>query len=92
MWIIYIYWSDMLHWHPSSQSYDHFCACEIILKDIVKSPIAKSYKISTKRKQYVGQVTELWLSCYLVFYQLIAKPGNKAAAVSWPDLCIGFGM
>ena len=32
----------------------------------------------------MGQVMELWLSCYLVCYQLIAKPGNKTAAVSWP--------
>ena len=31
----------------------------------------------------MGQVTELRLSCYLV--QLIAKPGNKTAAVWWPD-------
>ena len=36
------------------------------------------------RKAYMGQVTKLWLSFYLV-YQLIAKPGNKTAAVSWPD-------
>ena len=36
----------------------------------------------------IGQVTKLWLSCYLVLlsiYQLIAKPGNKTASVSWPD-------
>ena len=30
----------------------------------------------------MGYVTELWLSCYLV--SLIAKPGNKTAAVPWP--------
>ena len=36
----------------------------------------------------MGRVTELLLSCCLVAwlcYQLIATPGNKAAAVSWPD-------
>ena len=33
----------------------------------------------------MGQVTELWLSFTLFGYQLIAKPGNKTAAVSWPD-------
>ena len=31
---------------------------------------------------YMGQVTKVRLSCYLV---LIAKPGNKTAAPSWPD-------
>ena len=31
---------------------------------------------------YMGQVTELRLSCCLV---LIAKPDNKTAAVPWPD-------
>ena len=30
----------------------------------------------------MSQVTELRLSCYLV---LIAKPGNKIAAILWPD-------
>ena len=34
--------------------------------------------------KYLGQVTKLRLSCYLVLL-LIAKPGNKTAAVSWPD-------
>ena len=31
---------------------------------------------------YMGQVTKLQLSCYLV---MLAKPGNKTATVSWPD-------
>ena len=34
--------------------------------------------------QHLGQVTKLRLSCYL-FLLLIAKPGNKTAAVSWLD-------
>ena len=34
---------------------------------------------------YMGQVMELRLYCYLVCYQLIAKPGNKTAPVSWPN-------
>ena len=34
---------------------------------------------------YMGQVTKLWLSCYLVLLYLIAKPGNKTATVSWPQ-------
>ena len=33
----------------------------------------------------MGQVTKLGLSCYLVWHQLIAKPGDKTATVSWPD-------
>ena len=33
----------------------------------------------------MGQAVELWLSCYLVCYQLIAKQGNKTATVPWPD-------
>ena len=33
---------------------------------------------------YMGQVTKLWLSCYLVLLS-IAKPGNKTATVLWPD-------
>ena len=36
---------------------------------------------------YVGQVTKVRLSCYLVLLSLITKPGNKAAASSWPDPC-----
>ena len=40
------------------------------------------------RSTYVtGRVTEVWLSCYLV-YQLIAKPGTKIATPQWPDLFI----
>ena len=34
---------------------------------------------------HMGEVTKLPLSCYLVLYQLIAKPGNKTAIVLWPD-------
>ena len=34
---------------------------------------------------YMGQVTELRLFCYRFCYQLIAKPGNKTAAVPWLD-------
>ena len=35
---------------------------------------------------HMGKVTKLWLSCGTWFcYQLIAKPGKKTAAVSWPD-------
>ena len=32
-------------------------------------------------KKYMGQVTKVRLSCYLV---LLSKPGNKTAAHSWP--------
>ena len=38
---------------------------------------------------YMGQVTKLRQSYYLVLLsidKLIAKPGNKTATVSWPDL------
>ena len=35
---------------------------------------------------HMGQVTELWLSCYLVLLSTDSKKaGNKTAAVSWPD-------
>ena len=33
----------------------------------------------------MGQVTKLWLSCYLVLLSTDSKTGNKTAAVSWPD-------
>ena len=33
----------------------------------------------------MGQVMKVRLSCYLVCYQMIAKPGNKTAAPSWPN-------
>ena len=36
-------------------------------------------------KMKMGQGTKLRLSCYLVCYQLIAKPVNKTATVPWPD-------
>ena len=34
----------------------------------------------------MGQVPELWLSCYLGLLSIDSKPGNKTAVVSWPDL------
>ena len=37
---------------------------------------------SLARIQYMGWVIEVQLSCYLVYYQLISKPGNKTAAPS----------
>ena len=39
-------------------------------------------------KYIMGQVTELWLSCYLILLS-IAKPGNKPATVPWPDPLYG---
>ena len=33
----------------------------------------------------MGQVTKLRLSFYLVLLSSDSKPGNKTAAVSWPD-------
>ena len=33
-----------------------------------------------------GRVMEVQMSCYLVCYQLIAKPGNKTAATPWPNI------
>ena len=39
------------------------------------------------RKWYMGQVRSRNCGCLVTWfcYQLIAKPGNKTAAVSWPD-------
>ena len=34
---------------------------------------------------HMGQVTKLWCLVTWFCYQLIAKPGNKTATVSWPD-------
>ena len=34
----------------------------------------------------MGQVTKVWQSCTWFCYQMIAKPGYKTAAPSWPDL------
>ena len=36
-------------------------------------------------KNHMGQFMKLWLSCYLVLLSIDSKPGNKTAAVSWPD-------
>ena len=36
-------------------------------------------------KIYMGQVTKLRLSCYLVLLSIDRKPGNKTATVSLPD-------
>ena len=48
---------------------------------IINTFFLDQYTLLSSSHEYMGQVTKLWLSCYWFCYQLIAKPGNKTAAV-----------